>query len=395
MIARAAVGCVAARNGSTKTSVSQKTCPRYAWPDNPRGADSRFAVIGNRCHQVEQRDPGCELQVLVALDADVGFGPAFRPGPPLFAEQPLEPSVTRLGEARTRGIRSLRFDVDRLVHGNAIDVTISARLLDGRDGDGTACTVRNRPLRFIDRSMDHVGVHIRSDECRARVDRGNRRDAQHRRAGTCEATKIGCFAASFHQQRARREHRCGDRTRAKRVRRRRTPARGAPSGAPPADPRSVPRLGTTPRPRHPAPPTGELSSGAPEVPIVPSAIVSSVSTARSRSCSMPVKVRDHPASRCTPGTSPLIRRSSWSESSAQNRSGPPPMCVTPGGTPVGSTPTETLTASRVSGISMSESLPGRPPSGPSSSPAMSRRLGPIASSRHSRATSSARHRTCR
>ena len=76
-------------------------------------ADSRFAVIGNRCHQVEQRDPGCELQVLVALDADVGFGPAFRPGPPLFAEQPLEPSVTRLDEARTRGIRSLRFDVDR------------------------------------------------------------------------------------------------------------------------------------------------------------------------------------------------------------------------------------------------------------------------------------------
>ena len=32
--------------------------------------------------------------------------------------------------------------------------------------------------------MDHVGVLIRSDECRARVDSRNRRDAQHRRPGT-------------------------------------------------------------------------------------------------------------------------------------------------------------------------------------------------------------------
>ena len=116
-------------------------------------ADSSFAVIGNRCHQVEQRDPGCELQVLVALDADVGFGPAFRPGPPLFAEQPLETSVTRLDEARTRGIRSLRFDVDRFIHGDAIEMTISARLLDGRDCDGTA-RARAQPSTQVHRPVD-------------------------------------------------------------------------------------------------------------------------------------------------------------------------------------------------------------------------------------------------
>ena len=54
---------------------------------------------------------------------------------------------------------------------------------------------------------------------------------------------------------------------------------------------------------------------------------------------------------------------SWSSSSARNVAGPPAMCTTPGGTPLGSTPTEHTVAAATSGVSINASLPGMSPSG--------------------------------
>jgi len=74
---------------------------------------------------------------------------------------------------------------------------------------------------------------------------------------------------------------------------------------------------------------------------------------------------------------PRRRRASWSSSTVANHSGPPPSQTTPAGTPPGSTPTDTDVARWPSPTSNHESLPGRPPSGPSSSPAINTWFGAI------------------
>ena len=57
--------------------------------------------------------------------------------------------------------------------------------------------------------------------------------------------------------------------------------------------------------------------------------------------------------------------------------GPPPRARTPGGSPPGSTPTEKAVAGSASGTSISESLPGRPPIWPNSSPPSEDRARPM------------------
>jgi site-specific DNA recombinase len=115
----------------------------------------------------------------------------------------------------------------------------------------------------------------------------------------------------------------------------------------------------------------------PDVPSRPSPSVSSDSCARSSNGSTPSTTRVHSESSRTIGSSPRGRRASWSSSTAANASGPPPSQTTPAGTPPGSTPTDTDVARWPSPTSNHESLPGRPPSGPSSSPAINIWFGAI------------------
>ena len=57
-------------------------------PAEPAGADRRLAAVGDRRHQVEEREADRPLQLRVALDDDVGALPAPRPGLAVLGEQP-------------------------------------------------------------------------------------------------------------------------------------------------------------------------------------------------------------------------------------------------------------------------------------------------------------------
>ena len=54
------------------------------------GADGRFGPVTDRRHQLEQREARRNLQLVVALDDDVGVLPPARPGGAVLGEQPIE-----------------------------------------------------------------------------------------------------------------------------------------------------------------------------------------------------------------------------------------------------------------------------------------------------------------
>ena len=110
-------------------------------------------------------------------------------------------------------------------------------------------------------------------------------------------------------------------------------------------------------PRRPEPPVRESSS--------------SDSCARSRSGSSPRPSSVQPGRRRPRAARRAAVVELVLEQLQEARGGPPPSAITSAGVPVGSAPTETAVARSASGTSRSESLPGRPPSGPNSSPATS------------------------
>ncbi len=54
------------------------------------GADRGLARMGHRPHEVEQGEPGRDLQVVVAFDADVRACPPVGHAPPVFGGQMVE-----------------------------------------------------------------------------------------------------------------------------------------------------------------------------------------------------------------------------------------------------------------------------------------------------------------
>ena len=123
---------------------------------------------------------------------------------------------------------------------------------------------------------------------------------------------------------------------------------------------------------------GCASSGAPVVPITPSAIVSSASFARPASGSKPSTTSDHPSSTTTRGSlraAPQLvvqqRRGTGRARRRGDDAGRAPRPARP-------RPRHAV-AGTASATSMSESLPGTPPSGPNSSPATSTSSGAMPS----------------
>src|SRR5579872_4184574 len=71
----------------------------------PPGADGCFPIVSCRSHQVEQREPGCALEVVVTFDDDVGLFPTSGPGRPMLSEEGVEPvpgSVAGLADRLVR-----------------------------------------------------------------------------------------------------------------------------------------------------------------------------------------------------------------------------------------------------------------------------------------------------
>ena len=94
----------------------------------------------------------------------------------------------------------------------------------------------------------------------------------------------------------------------------------------------------------------------------------------------------HSGSAVETGSLPSSRPRSWPASTPRKASGPPPSAITPGGTPLGSTPTENDVAPPASSTRSRASLPVSPPSGPNSSPATRTAPGPSPQRASSRKT---------
>ena len=65
-------------------------------------AHCRLAAIGDRCHQMEEREAHLELQLLVTVDRDVGALPAPRPRAAMLGQQRVEPARSRGREVARR-----------------------------------------------------------------------------------------------------------------------------------------------------------------------------------------------------------------------------------------------------------------------------------------------------
>ena len=89
-IARADAGWVAARNGSDEGVGVPEHVTAVARSAEAAGADGRFGTVTDGRHQLEQRETRRNLQLVVALDDDVGVLPPARPGGAVLGEQPIE-----------------------------------------------------------------------------------------------------------------------------------------------------------------------------------------------------------------------------------------------------------------------------------------------------------------
>jgi hypothetical protein len=67
--------------------------PAIARSGQTAGADRGLTGVGHRRHQVEQRDAGSQLQIVVTFDDDVGVVPAGSPSAAVLAQQPVEPGI--------------------------------------------------------------------------------------------------------------------------------------------------------------------------------------------------------------------------------------------------------------------------------------------------------------
>ena len=103
-IARAAGGCVAARNGSTKTSLSQKTWPRYAGPLRPRAPTAASPASPTDAIRWKSAKRTARWSSASPSIDDVGARPAPRPRRAVLAQQPLEPGRSRSPSVRTRAL---------------------------------------------------------------------------------------------------------------------------------------------------------------------------------------------------------------------------------------------------------------------------------------------------
>ena len=73
-----------------------------AGPAQAARSDGRLALVGDRRHQVEQREADRALELRVALDHDVGVLPTRGPRLAVLAEQALEAGLSGLGESGER-----------------------------------------------------------------------------------------------------------------------------------------------------------------------------------------------------------------------------------------------------------------------------------------------------
>lgn len=59
-------------------------------PAQPACSDRGLAGVGRRRHEMEQREPHCQLELFVPLDDDIGVLPALCPRPPVLCQQTVE-----------------------------------------------------------------------------------------------------------------------------------------------------------------------------------------------------------------------------------------------------------------------------------------------------------------
>ncbi len=86
----------------------------------PAGTDPRLAVVARGRHEVEQREPRCPLQLVVAFDHDIGILPAPRPGATVLVQQHVESQRPDSRRAANDGCRIRRLGSIRGVAHDAV-----------------------------------------------------------------------------------------------------------------------------------------------------------------------------------------------------------------------------------------------------------------------------------